>query len=198
MSVPFPLRVRDPQAGDPPIPVQVVRRILVGHAVLVFVPGPDAAPEELVLDQRQVRAVGIELGTHVEGIPLQEIRHLRVPTVAGEEMAHGVEGHLGGRELSGVDAAIQVEGRLLPGGPRDLRCHLHHPEVSALQTLADGVELGELREELVVFLEDPLRLPGSVVAVPVHRAVGLHQGGLLPCEARRKEQKEQNEEEERG
>ena len=164
---------------DPAVAVQVLGGILVGGAVFVLVDGVGGAAERLVVDEREVGAVGVELGADVKGAEIEQRGDARVAAVTVQEMADDVGGDGGARQLARVDAAVDVERRFVGRGAGGLVGDGDEHEGLAAVAFADLVELGEVGVEGVELAQDLVGLGGRVEAVPVDGAVGGHEAGGL-------------------
>ena len=172
---PVAVFVGDAHLRDPAVAVQVLGGILVGGAVFVLVDGVGGAAERLIVDEREVGAVGVELGADVKGADIEQRGDARVAAVTVEEVADDVGGDGGARQLARVDAAIDVERRFVGRGAGGLVGDGDEHEGLAAVALADLVELGEVGVEGVELAQDLVGLGGRVEAVPVDGAVGGHE-----------------------
>jgi hypothetical protein len=115
-----------------PVAVQVIVRIFVFPAVAVFVHrlGAHAAR---VLRRRhvQLRLVRHEARDDVEGAAVEDAGDARVLTVAFEQLLDGVEDAFAGHDFARVEAAVDVERRLVLWRAGLLVRDREQPEVAA-------------------------------------------------------------------
>ena len=180
--------IGDAHLGDETIAVEILGGVLIGAAVAVVVDGSDRAAQGNPVQQRGIGAVGVELGADVEGAGVEKRGHLRVGTVAIEEIAGEKEGEGAAGQLTRVDVAIDIQRRLLGRRAGLVVGDLDQGQIGAEVALTDGVQFRQLWVLLDPFGQDHVGLGVGVVAVPVDGAIGAH----LAAGGRRQEQKQRH------
>ena len=90
-----------------------------------------------------IGTIRVDLGNDIENTTVNEVGHLWVLPVSGEEIVDRVKTRFRAAHFTGVCVPVDVDtGFVLCRPLRTIR-NLHAPEVLTLETLPDGVELGQ-------------------------------------------------------
>jgi hypothetical protein len=140
------VRITNQHLRDVPVAVQVLRRIFVQQAVAVVVERPNGAARAAVrVGDVVVRLVRVELGHDVEGARVERLRDERVGPVAGQQRVDRVQADLAAEDLARMQVAVDPVRGLVGGPAGRVVGNLQHQQVLARVTLADAVQLRQLR-----------------------------------------------------